>query len=391
MFQKLDARKWKYFDWPILILVFLLVVIGLAMIANATGKPTAEKGAGWLEVLSSMNLKTTLLNGLWFLLGLGLIAVVLMFDYELFGRLSVIIYWANVALLAAVLAVGTIRNNAQSWFIFGDRGFQPSEIAKLALIITLAKQLSRYKNGIGSIRELLPVLAQVFIPLVLIALQPDYGTAMVYVFITAVMLFASGTRLWIMGLLTAAGIATIVPMWTLNIMSNEQKTRFLTFLNPSLDKWGDGYSVSQSKIAVGSGQITGKGFFSEESLTQLNYIPESSTDFIFSVTGETLGLVGAVTVVALYALLIFRLLWLSRQAYDAFGSYVVVGVMAMMMFHIFQNIGMTIGIMPVTGIPLPFISYGGSNMWTNMIAIGLALNIGMRRRRNMFAVTEEIL
>jgi rod shape determining protein RodA len=390
MFQKLDARKWKYFDWPILVLVFLLVVIGLAMIANATGKPTAEKGAGWLEVLSSMNLKTTLYNGLWFLLGLGLIAIVLMFDYEMFGRAAGFIYWANIALLVVVLAIGTIRGNARSWFIFGERGFQPSEIAKLALIITLAKQLTRYRDGIGSFRELLPVLVHVFIPLVLIALQPDYGTAMVYVFITAVMLFASGTKLWIMGLLTAAGAAAMVPMWMF-IMSDEQKTRFLTFLNPSLDPWGDGYSVTQSKIAVGSGQITGKGFFNSESLTQLNFITESSTDFIFSVTGETLGLVGTVTVVALYAMLIFRLLWLSRQAYDAFGSYIVVGVMAMMMFHIFQNIGMTIGIMPVTGIPLPFISYGGSNMWTNMIAVGLALNVGMRRRRNMFAITEEVL
>ncbi|NLG37337.1 MAG: rod shape-determining protein RodA, partial [Clostridiales bacterium] len=377
----------KYFDWPVAILVLALVAIGILMIANATGKPIAEEGSGWLEVITSMNLKPTLLNGLWFVLGIGLVAVVLMFDYEVYGRLSPLIYWANIALLAAVLILGTVRNNAQSWFTLGERAFQPSEIAKLAIIITLAKQLSRYKNGVTTLRELLPVLLHVMIPLVLIMLQPDYGTAMVYVFITAIMLFASGTRLWIMSALTVSGVASMIPLWKY-VMSNIQKKRFLTFLNPDLDPWGAGYNVVQSKMAVGSGQITGKGFFNKESLTQLDYIPYSHTDFIFSVTGETLGLIGTLTVVALYTLLIFRLLWLSRQAYDAFGSYIIIGVMAMMMFHIFQNIGMTIGIMPVTGIPLPFISYGGSNMWTNMIAIGLVLGIGMRRRRNMFAIAE---
>lgn len=390
MFQKLDAKKWKYFDWPIALLVLALVTVGLIMIANATGKPIAEEGSGWLEVITSMNLKSTLLNGLWFALGVGLVAVVLMFDYEVYGRLSLLIYWANIALLAAVLVLGAVRNNAQSWFALGERAFQPSEVAKLAIIITLAKQLARYKNGVTTLRELLPVLLHVMIPLVLIMLQPDYGTAMVYVFITAIMLFASGTRLWIMGALTVSGVASMIPLWKY-VMSNIQKKRFLTFLNPDLDPWGAGYNVVQSKMAVGSGQITGKGFFNKESLTQLDYIPYSHTDFIFSVTGETLGLIGTLTVVVLYTLLIFRLLWLSRQAYDAFGSYIIIGVMAMMMFHIFQNIGMTIGIMPVTGIPLPFISYGGSNMWTNMIAIGLVLGIGMRRRRNMFAIAEGAL
>ena len=140
------------------------------------------------------------------------------------------------------------------------------------------------------------------------------------------------------GLLASSGVLSMIPLWKF-VMSDNQKKRFLTFLNPDLDRWGAGYNVVQSKMAVGSGQITGKGFFNKESLTQLDYIPECHTDFIFSVTGETLGLIGTLTVVALYALLIFRLLWLSRQAYDAFGSYIIIGVMAMMMFHIFQNIG----------------------------------------------------
>ena len=146
MFQRLDAKKWKYFDWPIALLVLALVAIGLLMIANATGKPKAEEGSGWLEVIASMNLRTTLLNGLWFLLGIGLVAVVLMLDYEIYGRLSPLIYWANIALLAAVLVLGAVRNNAQSWFALGDRAFQPSEIAKLPSS-SRWQQLSRYKTA----------------------------------------------------------------------------------------------------------------------------------------------------------------------------------------------------------------------------------------------------
>lgn len=372
------ARK-GYFDWILVALVVALVAVGFVLQINATGRPTAPGDASLAEKLASADWTYPRLHVLWFGLGCLLGAVAIAISYHFYGRVKELIYWVNVALLAVVLVVGKVAGGAQSWFqVLGNRGFQPSEIAKLALIITLARQLADMPKGVQSFRQLFPVLLRVGIPLVLICAQPDFGTAMVYVVITAVMLYGAGTNWKFMTGLTLSGIAAFIPMWMF-LITDKQKARFLVFLDPTLDVTGAGYQVRMSVAAVGSGQITGKGLFAPGAMSQLDYIPQQHTDFIFTVAAETWGFVGSILILLLYAALIWRLIQLSMQAGDRFGQLIILGVTAMILFHIVENIGMCLSVMPMTGIPLPFLSYGGSSMWSNTLAIALALNVGLRR------------
>lgn len=374
----LRARK-GYFDWITLVLVTVLVLVGFVLQINATGRPTAQEGASLAEKLATVDWEYPRLHLLWYGLGCILGGIAIALPYHLYGRLKELIYWINVALLGAVLAVGKVAGGAQSWFaILENRSFQPSEIAKLALIITLARQLADMPRGVQTFRQLFPVLFRVGVPLVLICAQPDFGTAMVYVVITAVMLYGAGTDWKFMTGLSAAGIAAFVPMWMF-LISDKQKARFLVFLDPTLDSSGAGYQMRMVTRAVGSGQIGGKGFFAPGAMSQLDYIPEQHTDFIFSVAAETWGFIGSVLIIALYVALLWRLLYLATQAGDRFGQLLVTGVAAMILFHVVENIGMCLSVMPMTGIPLPFLSYGGSSMWSNTLAIALALNVGLRR------------
>ncbi len=370
----------RNFDWPLLAIVVALVVIGILMIGNATGNPEVSLDSGWRQLLASMDMSLVFNTMLWFVIGLVAAGVVFFFDYHSYGEASRIIYWGTVGMLGVVLAIGTVSNGTKGWLLKGS--IQPSELAKLALIITLAKHLSPKPQGIKTVREFLITLSMVGVPLVLIFLQPDFGTSLVYMFITVVLLFISGTD-WklLVGLFAAAGAAAW-PVW--QVLPKTQKNRFLALFNPSAVDPSALYNVTQSVTAVGSGQVNGRGFFAAGSFCQLDYIPAKHTDFIFSITAETWGFIGAVAVIVLYGLLLMRLLVLSRRAFDRFGSYLIVGVMAMMAFHVFENIGMAIGVMPCTGIPLPFLSYGGSSMVTNLIAIGLVENVCVRRRYGMF-------
>ncbi len=373
--------NWRHFDFLLAITVAALVCFGLVTIANATGGVFIEEGSGIFSVLDDMDWTYTRLQAIWFGVGCVVCIITVWLDYKLFMKLSELIYWGSVALLAMVLVMGKVAGGTQGWYkITESRSFQPSEIAKLALIITLAKQLSRYPKGITRWLDLMKVLVRVGIPLVLILLQPDLGTALVYVFVTVIMLFVSGIRPLLMGTLMVGGVGAVIPAWKY-VLTSKQKERLLVFLDETnIDPLGAGYNVRKSKMAVGSGQMTGKGLFSPGAMSQLEYIPAQHTDFIFAVAAETFGFVGATTIIALFALMIFRMIHLARCTKDRFGSLMVIGVMAMMMFHIVENIGMCMGVMPVTGIPLPFMSYGGSAMLTNMIAIGLCLNVGLRRK-----------
>jgi rod shape determining protein RodA len=285
-------------------------------------------------------------------------------------------------MLLIVVAIGSVSSGTKGWLTKGS--IQPSELAKLTMIIVLAKRLSEKPGGIRTVKDMGSTLLMVAIPLFLIYLQPDFGTSLVYIFFTVTMLFLSGTDWKLMVGLVVAGVAAVWPVWTL--LPPTQKNRFLALLAPEQVDSSVLYNVKQSTTAVGSGQMTGRGFFSPGSFCQLDYIPAKHTDFIFSITAETWGFIGSVFIIALYAFLLIRLLMLSRRAFDRFGSYIIIGVMAMFAFHVFENIGMTIGIMPCTGIPLPFLSYGGSSMVTNLMAIGLVENVCIRRRYGMFRV-----
>lgn len=381
------------FDYILAVTVVALCVIGILMIGNATGNPTVNPDdANWLQVISSMTNKTpALLNLLWFGLGIVTIVIILFFDYRILDKFWIFIYVANILLLGLVLVLGKTVGGTTGWFAVGNvRAFQPSEVAKIALIIVMAKQLSNHPEGIKDFKSFGILLGLFGLPLALIIGQPDLGTAMVYIFIFYIMMFLAGTKWWMLVGVTIIGIFGIIILWNTDIMNDNRISRLLVFIDPDIDPTGAGYNLKQSLISVGSGGLSGKGFFSPDAISQLNYLPAESTDFIFAATAETWGLVGSLVIIGLYLVLIIRMLAISRQAFDLFGSYLVIGVMAMFMFHIFENVGMCIGIMPITGIPLPFLSYGGSNMLTNLISVGIVLNVFMRRKRGIFTTGDKI-
>jgi rod shape determining protein RodA len=382
-----DRKLIKNFDFLILILIFMLVAFGAVAIGIAMRLPTEGNEEGIIEVIGNFNLKYVELHLLFFATGLILMFITISIDYHFYRDMSNYLYWAVNILLLFVAFKGHTAGNAQSWIDFGPLKLQPSEFAKLSIIITLAKILSRDKEDgeekPHSIKDFALIALYMAIPLALILKQPDFGTAMVFIAILFGMLFAAGINYKILFGAIGAAVAAAPVMW-FTFLTEKQKSRILVFLNPGLDPMGEGYHVLQSVTAIGSGQVYGKGILNDNTLSQLNYLPAKYTDFIFSVTAEALGFIGGISVIALYLFLILRTVSLAAKAKDSFGSLLVIGVVSMMVFHVIENIGMTMGLMPVTGIPLPFMSYGGSSMWTNMIAYGLVLNVGMRRQKIKF-------
>lgn len=366
-------------DFWLIGIVIILMIMGTLMLANATGKPQVPEGSSWLQYFADMYKGTIAKHALWFAIGSVVAMIVAWVDYKLYGEFSILLYVVALLMLLMVVIFGEDQMG-QKRLEFGNIEVQPSEVSKVALIIMLAWDLSKKERGIQRFGELMLLLIKVMIPLALILAQPDLGTALVYIFITAIMLIASGTKGSYLAFLTITGGVAVIPLWKF-FLGDTQKKRILTFLDPSLDPLGSGYNVIHSKTAIGSGQLVGKGFFNKSALSQLNYIPVQESDFIWAVTGETLGFWWSAFIIIVFAALIIRMIILANRTPDKFGSYLIIGVAAMMFFHIFENIGMAIGIMPVTGIPLPFFSYGGSSMITNLIGIGLIEGVYLRHKR----------
>lgn len=309
-----------------------------------------------------------------FLIGTALMVMISKIDYQFFGHVAVPIYAVCVALLILVLVVGSAGNwGARSWIRFGPIGIQPSEICKVGFAITFAKHLSMVKERIDRPVTILFLILHVGVFLGLIMLQPDAGSAMVFLFMFVVMVFVAGISYKYI-IPAGLGFAAFLPLAYMFLLSDYQKHRIQVFFNPDMDKLGSGYNVIQSKIAVGSGQLFGKGFL-KGTQNQLGFLPTKHTDFIFSVIAEELGFIGALLVILVLFLIIARCIKASGEANDLFGKYLCLGIAAMLIFHTFENIGMCIGLMPVTGIPLPFISYGGTSLLTNMIAVGVVLSV----------------
>lgn len=380
----LENRNRGHLDIPLVLLTATLVIFGLIAVANATIDPYAGSDrSGLFGVLDRLTTNSFYWQLAWVGVGIAAIVLIMLFDYRIYGELAIWIYGAALVLLVLVLFQTAGRGNVKAWFSWmgGNHSFQPSEICKLAIIISLARQISRHDGPIVKLRDFLPVLLNFAIPFALVVLQDDIGTALVFAAIFLGMLFVSGLGWKLIAGLAATGVTACVAVWP--FLSEFRQDRVLDFLDPARDTSGTGYQVRYSKIAVGSGQAAGKGLFQEGAISQLDFVPEKHTDFIFSVTAESVGFIGCLLIVVLYFLLILRLFTLSYKVKDRFGSLIIAGVASMFLFHIFENIGMTIGIMPVTGIPLPFMSYGGSNMLANLAAVGLVLNVVKRQQRTV--------
>ncbi|HHT50147.1 MAG TPA: rod shape-determining protein RodA [Eubacteriaceae bacterium] len=370
----MERKILKNFDIPLFLNVLALVIMGFIAIFAATQNfgPT-----------QSMRFVTV--QAIAFLLGLVAMAIIISIDYSQFGYFWKIIYIITILMLIAVLipGIGKLRDGARRWIDLKVLEMQPAEFAKIGIIITFAKILENREEKLNTIKDLLIPAIHIGIPIILIMLQPDLGSALVFVVIGLGMLFVAGINLKFVYGGILAFLVSFPVLWNF-ILFPHQKKRLITFINPYSDPLGDGYHVIQSMLAVGSGQVTGKGLMAEETMTNLNFLPEQWTDFIFSVISELTGFIGSAIIVIAFTLFLIRLLRLAKIAKDQFGTLIITGVFFMYLFQIVENIGMTIGLMPITGITLPFISYGGSSMLTNMMAIGLVLNVTMRRHRIKF-------
>lgn len=361
------------FDWFLFILTIGLAIFGIVMIFSAT----RTLGSNTNVIVQSISL----------LLGCMLMMIACFFDYEQLKNLVKPIYIFAVALLILVLLVGVGNESwgAKSWIRFGSVGVQPSEIAKICFIVTFSFHLSKVHDDINKPLVLLGLILHIGVFLALIALQPDMGSAMVFLFMFICFLFVAKLSYKYIVPLGILGMVSL-PFIYKYVLSEYQQKRIQVFFNPDLDPLGRGYNVIQSKIAVGSGQLWGKGYL-EGTQNQLGYLPTKYTDFIFSVISEELGFIGAMAVVIALFLIIYKCFKTAQKADNAFGRYICVGVGSMLLFHVFENIGMCIGLMPVTGIPLPFISYGGSSLIVNMVAIGLVLSVSYHNKpRSVFDV-----
>ena len=389
MFQKKNSIK--NFDFLLLFIIILLTGFGLIGIALATRSPMEGTEGAIAEAIGSFNLQQVKLQIIWFATGLVLMIIVVSVDYHKINDLAPYAYLAVIGLLVIVKFFGTTGGGAQRWIAIGSFRMQPSEFTKITVILILARIMAREdeeeEEGINDFKTIGKLIIALALPLALIIIQPDMGTAMVLAVIFAGMVFVAGIKYKYLFIALAAAVAAVPVVWY-TILDDFQKKRIQVFLNPGMDPLGDGYHVLQSIISIGSGQLTGQigraGLLGDNLLSQLDFLPAKDTDFVFSVTTEALGFIGGITIIVLYYLLIMRTLRVARRSRDKLGSYICVGVASMVLFHVFENIGMSMGIMPITGIPLPFISYGGSSMWTNMISFGLVLNVGMRRQKINF-------
>jgi len=366
----MKKRIFKNIEWGILICTMLLIIIGMVALYSATQSTEFEE------------LKKQIM---WLIISIPIMIIVILIDYELIAKVSPIFYGIFMVLLVGVLFTQPV-NGATSWFNIGPFSFQPSEFAKIFVILLFAyvitKVQERGRDEISRPTRLLISLLVVIVPVLLIIKQPDYGTAAAFLIATVLMLFIAGIKKKY--IITAILLVIIaIPLLYFFILPEHARTRIDVFLNPNLDPRGSGYNVIQSKLAIGAGQLFGMGFL-KGNQTQLGFLYPKTTDFIFSVIGEEMGFIATAAIVFLYVILITKAIYVAKTAKDDMGSYIAAGIAGIFLFHMLENIGMTIGLLPITGVPLPFVSYGGSSLLTNLIMIAILLNISGRRQKTIF-------
>ncbi len=371
----LDKKLIKNIDVGLCIIVVLLSLISLAIISSATHSYTPNQGF----ILK----RQVIVQAIAFILGIIMIILILFIDYNKLALIHKGLYIFSILLLLTVYipGVGKEQYGARSWINLGPIDLQPSEIVKISFILSFAKFLEDKQNTFKTIKDLIPVGLYVLIPVLLILKEPDLGNALVFMVITLGMVFMSGLDYKILGKGILCGVVALPIVY--KFLAPHQRVRIDAFLNPSDITLPGNYHVMQSKIAIGSGQFLGKGLY-QGTWNNANFLPVPESDFIFGVFIEELGFIGGLILLILYFLFLYKMINISRNAKDIYGTLITVGITSMFAFQIFENIGMTMGVMPVTGVTLPFLSYGGSSLFTNMIAMGIVLNVGMRRQKIKF-------
>ncbi len=361
-----DRSLLQHFDWVLLLLVLLIAGIGLLNQYSAT---YPIRGIGGGAVFAR--------HFYWLCLGIVVFFMMTTFNYYSLERLAFPAYFISLILLVAVLTSGKVIAGSQRWLSLGSVSFQPSEFAKIAVIIVLAKYFSdQSRSNEYRLRDLVLPAAIAVVPALLIAKGPDLGTALLLIAIASSMIlfFGVSTKSMVISFLSVLAVAPFI--WSR--LKEYQQIRILSFLRPEMDPLGSGYHIAQSKIAIGSGQFLGKGYL-KGTQTRLHFLPEQHTDFAFSVLGEEWGFLGAFILLSLFLMLILWGLSVAKNSKDKFGAMMAVGIVAMVFWQFVINVGMVTGLLPVVGIPLMFISYGGSSMVATMVAMGLLMNISMRR------------
>ncbi len=365
--------RWRELDLLLLGAVVLLCVVGCVLVWSATIHRDDLTGGDPKAFLAKQVVNVGI--------GLGLLVVVAATDHRWVRILAPIGYGLAVLGLTLVLVMGTTINGSRSWLMVGGLSLQPSELAKLAVVVGMAlvvaeRSEGRWRDRVGTVDVLL-MLAVAAVPAVLILAQPDLGTMLVLGATVFGVVAASGAHRRWLAVLLGSGVSVAIFAVATGFLEQYQVDRFLAFTDPGRDPRGAGYNVEQARIAVGNGGLFGQGLF-DGSQTSSGFVPEQHTDFVFTVAGEELGLIGAAFIIALLGIIIWRALTIAARSDDVFGRIAAAGIACWFGFQAFQNIGMCVGIMPVTGVPLPFVSYGGSSMFAGMLAIGLLQNIHLR-------------
>ena len=374
-----SKRTRAHTDWFLIILVMSMSVIGIGAVAVATFSTTSEATTPLMHIVES---SYAMRQSLFVLIAPVIMTVMINIPYHWFRRTARPLYILS-NLLLLVVWVFNRATGVKAWLdtLWGFT-IQPSEFAKLSMILVLARALCLVDPPMSTIRHGVYVFGIIAIPSAIIIASGEMGSLLVIFFMFAVMLWFSGVDWKLLLTFAAVGVVAIAAIFAFLYFSGSDSyrlQRILAFIDPASYSSSGAYQQTQSKIAIGSGGISGLGYFVNGAMSQLNYVPADWTDFVFATIGEASGFIGCVTLIILYLIIVIHMLRLAYYTRDKFGSLIIIGVMSMFLFHIFENIGMCIGIMPITGIPLPFMSYGGSNMVTNMGGIGLVLNVTKNR------------
>ena len=364
-------RELKNMEWGILVVAIILSIIGIVALFSATQETEYDEFSKQI---------------IWLVVSLIAMVIVMFIDYNLLLKASPVLYGLTIVLLIAVLFTKPV-NGATSWFNIGAFSLQPGEFAKVTVILFLTYVITKIQRKgqeeINKPTRLLIILSALAVPVLLIVKQPDYGTALAFIVAMALMLFASGLdKKYIIGTILLVVIA--VPLLYNFVLPEHAKTRIDVFLNPESDPRGSGYNIIQSKLAIGAGGLTGMGLL-KGNQTQLGFLYPKTTDFIYSVIGEEMGFIVAGAIILLFVYLITKSIYVAKTAKDKAGSMIAIGITGIFLFHVLENIGMVMGLLPITGVPLPFVSYGGSSVITNFICIGLLMNISGKRQKTIFA------